>query len=296
MSSGDPALSTKRPMRAGDGSSRATTVPAAPSRLRSLDLIGTRSGRALLTALTLLAGLVVWQLAVVALDLEPYILPAPGDVLNALVDAIAEDGLVKHTYTTAGEIVVGFVAGSILGVAIGAMIALSRWLELIFYPYVMAFNAVPKVAITPLIIVWFGTGFNSIVLVSALFSFFPVLVNVVVGARSVDREQLSYMGSLTATRWQTFRMVRIPAALPSLFAGLQIAIVLAVSGAIVGEFIGAKAGLGYYILLANSLLDTTAMFAAFLVLGALGALLSWAIGRLARRVVFWRQIDPGGVG
>jgi NitT/TauT family transport system permease protein len=159
------------------------------------------------------------------------------------------------------------------------------------YPYIVAFNSVPRIAISPLIVIWFGTGLQSKAIIAALVSFFPLLISVIVGLKAVDVEQLQLMRSLKARKWQTFRTVIFPNALPSIFGGLEIAIVLAVVGAIVGEFMGASQGLGYYILFANSRFDTAGMFAAFFILGVLGMILNLSVKLVAKRVVFWRGID-----
>lgn len=248
----------------------------------------------MLGALALVAGVVLWKLAVVALAIEPYILPPPETVISRLVDGIGSGSIVTHTYVTGAEIVVGFVAGSLLGIGLGIVIALNRWIEFTVYPYIVAFNSIPTVAITPLIVIWFGTSFQSIVIITALLSFFPLLVNVIVGLHSADGEQVSFMRSLTATKWQTFRIVRIPSALPSVFAGLEMAVILSIVGAIVGEFIGSQEGLGYYIILSQTLLDTAGMFVSFIILALIGALLSVIVKQIGRKTVFWQEIEHRG--
>ena len=249
-------------------------------------------GRRLVRVLANLVGLatvlLVWEGAVRAFDVPRYLVPAPSTIVGRLVDGFVAGSLLKHTLATLGEILVGYVFGCGLGIGLGILIAQFRLVDELVYPYVVALNSVPKVATAPLIVVWFGFGFESKVIIVALVAFFPLLVNVILGLRSVEADQLALMRALTASRWQSFSMVQLPNALPSIFAGLEVAVVLAVVGAVVGEFVSAKEGLGYYILFANSLSDTAGMFAAFMVLAALGAALSQVVTTVARRVVFWR--------
>src|SRR5207249_11818717 len=158
-------------------------------------------------------------------------------------------------------------------IILGALIAQFRVVERTFYPYLVALQTLPKIAIAPLIIVWFGFGISSKVIIAATVAFFPVLVNVIVGLKTVDAPKLDLMRSLSATRWQTFRFVTFPNALPFVFAGLDIAVVFSVLGAIVGEFVGSQRGLGNLILQFNTALDIAGMFAVLLLLAALGVAL-----------------------
>ncbi|MFM0362975.1 ABC transporter permease [Paraburkholderia sediminicola] len=185
------------------------------------------------------------------------------------------------------EILGGFVVGSALGFALGAAIGQSAILEEIVYPYIVAFQTMPKVAIAPLFVVWFGFGAASKIVITATIVFFPVVVNTIVGLRSAPRDQIDLMTVCTASRWQMFRMIRLPHALPFVFAGLDIGIVLAVIGAIVGEFVGAQAGLGYLILQRNFSMDTAGAFAILIVLSLIGIGLHAAVRCIARRTIFW---------
>jgi len=187
------------------------------------------------------------------------------------------------------EIIGGYVLGAALGIGLGIAISQYPLLDDVLYPYIVALNSVPKVAVSPLIVLWFGLGFQSKIVIAALVAFFPLLVNVSLGLRSADPEQIDLMRSLTASRWQVFTMVQLPSALPSIFAGLEVAIVLSVVGAIVGEFVGAKEGLGYFIQLSNALVDTAGMFAAFILLALMGWLLNQVVKLVARKVAFWQR-------
>ena len=252
-----------------------------------------RGGRATISAASVAIAIGVWELATRLFDLPAYVLPAPSAVAARLVEAFGSGLIWNHLWVTTQEIVAGYALGSALGIGLGVLVSQSAILEAAIYPFVVALNSVPKVAISPLIVLWFGFGFQSKAAIAALVSFFPLFVNVAVGLRAADSEQVRLMRSLGATRWQAFKYVEWPSALPSVFAGLEIAIVLSVVGAIVGEFVGARAGLGYYILLSNSLLDTTGMFVAFILLAVLGTVLNQLVKAVARRVVFWRSVDTG---
>ena len=190
------------------------------------------------------------------------------------------------------EVLMGFLLGSICGLLLGFGIALSPLAERIFYPYIIAFQTVPKVAVAPIIVIWFGYGVSSKVIITATIAFFPLLANTIMGLRAAPQDQIDMLVTCTASRWQVFRLVRLPQALPYVFVGLDVAIVLSVIGAIVGEFVGAKAGLGYLILQKNFSFDMPGTFVVLIILSVLGVGLHWIISYLQRRIVFW--IDVAG--
>jgi NitT/TauT family transport system permease protein len=228
-----------------------------------------------------------WQLVVSALGVSHLIFPGPAGVARAICDIFQSGEVWPHLGVTLYEILAGFALGAIAGFVLGALIGQSALLELVLYPYVLAFQTVPKVAVAPLFVLWFGFDTTSKVVITATIVFFPVLANTIVGLRSAPREQIDLMHAFTASGWHVFRMVRLPHALPYVFAGLDIGIVLAVIGAIVGEFVGAQAGLGYLILQRNFSMDAAGMFAILVVLSAIGIVLHGVVKAIARRVVFW---------
>jgi NitT/TauT family transport system permease protein len=173
---------------------------------------------------------------------------------------------------------------------LGFIIALSPLLERIIYPYVVAFQTVPKVAIAPIIVIWFGYGAASKVVITATIAFFPLLANTIMGLRAASQEQVDMMVSCTASRWQVFRMVRLMQALPYIFVGLDVAIVLSVIGALVGELLGAKAGLGYLILQKNFNFDIASTFAILIILSLIGVGLHVLVSLAQRRIVFWMNM------
>jgi NitT/TauT family transport system permease protein len=194
-------------------------------------------------------------------------------------------------FVTLQAIVLGFLLSASVAFVLGTLISQVRLVEATIYPYVVALQTLPKIAIAPLILVWVGLGIESKIIIAALVSFFPMLVNTIVGLKSASEDKLELMRALTASRTKTFFLVKLPEALPYIFAGLQIGIVLAVLGAIVGEFVGAKAGLGYLIIQMNYTMDVAGMFAVLVILGVMGIVLNILIAMLRRRVIFWQRTD-----
>src|SRR5207245_10326586 len=197
----------------------------------------------------------------------------------------------EYSWVRLSDAVAGFLIAVVSGIVLGAIVAEFRLVERTLYPYLVALQTLPKIAIAPLIVVWFGFDVSSKVVIAATVAFFPVLVNVIVGLKTIDAAKLDLMRSLRASRWQTFRLVTFPNALPFVFAGLDIAIVFSVLGAIVGEFVGAQRGLGNLILQFHTSLDIAGMFAVLLLLAALGVGLHLVIQVIQRRVIFWAQAD-----
>jgi len=193
----------------------------------------------------------------------------------------------QHFAVTLTEIIAGFAAGSMLGIVLGILIGQSDFLERTLYPYIVAFQTVPKVAIAPIIVIWFGYGLSSKIIITAMIAFFPVIANTVVGLHSAPSDQIEMSRAYTATRWQIFRMVRFPQALPFIFVGLDVAAVLSVIGAIVGEFVGSKAGLGNLILEANFQFNVAQMFAILVILGVFGVAMSMVVRLVQGRLLFW---------
>jgi NitT/TauT family transport system permease protein len=235
--------------------------------------------------LTTIAAVVVWEAAVRGLRLPEYLLPAPSAALAALVTEWRY--LLLHTWVTAQEILWGFALAVAVGIPTAMAIVYSPALERSLYPLLVASQSVPKIAIAPLLIFWAGIGLFPKVLVAFLISFFPIIIDTVVGLRSVEPEMLSLARSMGASERRIFTKIRFPTALPNIFAGLKVAVTLAVVGAIVGEFIQADRGLGYALLQANAMLNTRLAFAAILILGAMGVALFLLVDWLERLLLPW---------
>jgi NitT/TauT family transport system permease protein len=242
-----------------------------------------------LSLLLLAVSLVAWEAIVRVAHVPAFILPPPSQVVVALYRGFASGLYLRHLQVTLLETVLGFVVGSALGFALGTAVAMNRYVEYFFYPYIVMFQSLPKVALAPLIVIWFGLGLTSKVVNAALVAFFPLLVNTMVGLRSADEDRVSLMRSLAANETQIFWMLRLPNALPFVMAGLDIAMILALIGAIVAEFVGATSGLGMLIQSMNFTMDVSGQFSVLLILSVVGLLLNRLILLVRRRVLFW---DP----
>ena len=235
-----------------------------------------------------MAGLIAWEALVRLSGLPAFILPPPSVVGRRFLELAGEGGLWRHTFVTLLEILAGLVVGVTIAFLLGYLVAKSPSLERILAPYIVASQSIPVVAIAPLMIIWFGAGTLSKVLISALIVFFPVLVNTIVGIRSVGENLHDLMRSLGASRWQTFRMLEVPAALPVLLGGLKIGVTLATVGAVVGEFVGADQGLGFLINQARGLFNTSLVFVAILALIVIAVALYGAVLLLEVRLLRWQ--------
>jgi NitT/TauT family transport system permease protein len=244
--------------------------------------------REALIPVVLLVVVLIWQLLVLWKGYPAYFLPTPQRVAVRFLEALREGSLMAHTLVTLREVFAGLALGLSVAVVLGYLLAKSRTLERILSPYIVASQAIPIVALAPLLVVWFGAGSLSKVLVCALTLFFPVLINTVVGIRSVDAELLDLMRSLRASRWQVFTLLELPAALPVLFGGLKVGVALSVIGAVVGEFVGADRGLGFLVSLARSLFDTPLMFVALFTLMLIALTLYALVSALESWLLRWR--------
>ena len=219
--------------------------------------------------------LVIWEATVAALRVPPYLLPAPSGVVAELVRQW--DTLVSHAATTMIEVVVGFTMSLVTGILLGLAIVNWRLVERSLYPLLVSSQTIPKVAVAPLFIIWFGFGITPKILIVFLMSVFPVVINTVLGLRMVNREMIYLVQSMGGGRGEIFRRVALPVALPAIFTGLKMAAVLAVVGAIVGEFVGSDRGLGYVLTVANGNLDAKLVFATVLALSTFGLLLFFLV-------------------
>lgn len=243
--------------------------------------------RFVLALALVLAVLAFLQWGVPALGTPAYVVPTPTSVLHRLLDP--ESDLLRHTGITILEGVGGFVAGSLIGVALAVVFVHVPVLEDALYPWAVISQTIPLVAIAPLLVLWFGNGMLPRMAMSALFTFFPVLVNATRGLRQTDRETLDLLTSYAITRWQLFWTLRLPASLPYLFAGLKIGAILAMTGAIVGEFAGAAQGLGFVITVSTYHLETDLTFAAIVAASLPGMALYLLLTRLEAWLVFWQH-------
>ncbi len=233
----------------------------------------------------LVVTVMLWEAAVRTFSISSFIIPAPTKIAQALV---AQWGvLMRATAVTAGEILFGFLVSVMVGVVLALVIVRFDWLGRALYPLVVLFQNVPKVALAPIFILWFGYGLVPKVGLILVIAFFPVTLSMLAGMQSVDNSLLALMNSVGAGPTEILLRIRVPHSLPSLMAGTKIAATLSVIGAIVGEFAGASEGLGYEIQFASTQLDTALVFAALLLVSVLGIAFYYAAEILERVVVPW---------
>lgn len=249
----------------------------------------------LLSVVFLIVALSVWEMAVRLLGVPAFILPAPSAIGAALWNGISSGLYIDHLVVTLSEIVLGFGLGSCLGFGLGLAIALNRHLAYFLYPYIIMFQSLPKVALTPLIVLWFGLGMTSKVVAAALIAFFPLMINTISGLKAADQERISLIRSLGGSEFQIFTMLRLPVALPFIMAGLEIALTFALIGTIVAEFLGAEKGLGMLMQSMNFTMDVAGSFSVLVVLALLGLSLNRLIALARRRIIFWES-EPTGSG
>ncbi|HVP21194.1 MAG TPA: ABC transporter permease [Anaerolineaceae bacterium] len=256
--------------------------------MASLKTFSRKYSRWFLPASFLMA-LVLWQglIWLGGSRVSAFYLPSPMRVLGRFGQELADGTLLSNTAATLLEVILGLLLGSSLATVIGYGLAKSPALERLLSPYLIASQAIPVVAIAPLLVIWFGPGLFSKVLICALIVFFPILVNTVVGMRAVSQNLRDLMGSLYATPAQTLRYLEIPAALPVLLAGLRVGATLSVIGAVVGEFVGSDRGLGFLVNVARGQYDTTLVFVSVLTLIALALLLYGAVVLVEKRLLKW---------
>jgi NitT/TauT family transport system permease protein len=239
------------------------------------------------SVLVFLGLLVIWQVVVKLFDVSNILVPAPTAVVESLIDGFQDGSLVDNSIVTLKEILIGFglAVGSALLSAV--LITQFRTVERVLFPLLILTQTIPKVAMAPLLIVWFGIGISSKVLTVALIAFFPLLINAILGFRSAAHEQVEMLRSFGASRMQVMRHLQIPAALPHIFAGLEVAVILSVTGAVVAEFVGSSQGLGYLIQASNFTLDVARTFAVIVLLSAIGIALHAVVVQLGKWLVFW---------
>ncbi len=239
-----------------------------------------------LVTLALILG--AWHLATGPGGLPSYLLPGPMQVGRALWGGFADGSFWPHIGFTLSATLIGYAIGSVGAVLTGICVAESRLFERFVYPYIVAIQAAPKVALAPLILVWFGFGLASKIVLVALICFFPLLVNTIIGIRSADAELIEMARSFSRSPVFIFLHVKLPAAAPAILAGLQIGIGLALIGAVVGEFVASDRGVGYLIGSATVNMNVSVMFAGVIILSAIGMAGSSIVQALQRRIIFWQ--------
>jgi NitT/TauT family transport system permease protein len=236
-----------------------------------------------------LAGIVtflaVWQLVVIIYKMPPYLLPTPTAIAASFIDEFPT--LLSNGWVTVYEMLVGYAMAVGIAIPLAIAITSSRRFNEFVMPTILFFQIVPKVAIAPLFLVWFGVGSTPKILVAFLISFFPIVIDTAVGLRSMSTEMADLARSMGATRLQIFTKFRLPTSLPYLFSGLKVAATLAIAGTVVGEFVGADSGLGYLLLVTNSNLETALMFATIVALTIIGLVFYYIVELLEGLLIPW---------
>jgi len=247
------------------------------------------NNRTWLGVISLLVGLLAWDFITRYSGIPNFILPSPRSVWIRFLKALSDGSLVYHTGITLSEIILGLLAGTMFATIVGYGLAKSRSLERVLSPYLVASQAIPIVAIAPLLVIWLGDGILSKVVICALIVFFPVLVNTIVGVRAVPTALYDLMNSLHASRSQILWKVEVPASLPVFLGGLRVGATLSVIGAIVGELVDAEKGLGFLLQLGDFQYDTPMVFVAVFMLVTLALMLYGVVTLLEKRFLKWQE-------
>jgi NitT/TauT family transport system permease protein len=227
----------------------------------------------------------LWEVAVRVLSVPTYLLPPPTLIFDDFLHRWGR--VLEHTVLTTQEIVAGYLTAVVVSIPLALVITYSRTMENTVYPIIVFFQIVPKIAIAPLFIIWFGFGFTPKLLLVFLLSFFPIVVSSIAGFKSVDREIMELARSTGANAWLMFRKIRLPYALPSIFTGLKVAAALSATAAVVAEFVASDRGLGYLLLEFNGDLNTSMVFATIIVLSIVGLLVYYAVEVIERLAIPW---------
>ena len=236
----------------------------------------------------LVGGFGAWEIAARMKWIDPYLISSPNAIANRLWSLARSGAMVDHVYVSAIETLLGFVIGAVLGILLGMALALAPRVALVLDPFMVAINGLPRVALAPLFVVWFGIGITSKVAVGASIVVFTCLFATYIGMRNTDAALLRAIKALGATNRQLLMKVQLPFAIPWIFAGLKTSVAMALIGAIIGEFIAAGKGVGWYIAYAGGQFDTTGVFAGLVILGAMAVALDVAVARVGRRIMRWK--------
>lgn len=247
------------------------------------------TGKTLIKSMTSLAGvlvfLLIWQVGVAVAKVPAYLLPAPSEIFLTFVDNLPK--LLTHGWTTTYEMLLGYAMAVVIAIPLAIAMTSSRRFDEFVTPTMLFFQVVPKVAIAPLFLVWFGVGMTPKIYVAFLISFFPIVIDTAVGLRSMSSEMTDLARSMGASRLQVFSQFRLPTSLPYLFSGLKVAATLAVAGAVVGEYVGADKGLGYLLLVTNSNMQTALMFATIVALTFIGLVFFYLVEFIESLLIPW---------
>ncbi len=265
--------------------------PEEPSRRATSGIPSKSYGSTMLQwappAVLILMALGAWEGAVHLFHIARWLLPPPSSIGAELLES--RSLLLRHTWVTLEEVILGFALALVIGIAVAAAIAYSQIVERAAYPFVIASQTIPIIAIAPVLLIWIGYGIWPKIIVVVLISFFPIVVNTVDGLKSADPDMLNMMRTLGASRWQLFTKVQVPTSVPFLFSGIRVAIALSVIGAVIGEWVGASAGLGYLMTRSAPQFLTDRVFASIFILSIMGITLFALVVLAERYALPWYQ-------
>ena len=241
------------------------------------------------TILVLVSVVIVWKLSTIVFNLSALVLPPPEKVLSRAMELFKSGTVQKHLLVTMQEILVGYGYGAVFGIMVGYILSKAIVLEKALAPYILIFQTAPKISLAPLFVLWFGLGMTSKVVLIALVTFFPIMINTIVGVRSTPKEYYELLTILKATRIQGIK-VEINNALPEMFSGLRIALVLSLTSAIIGEMMGAKEGLGVLLLLGNEMYDLALLFVVIIVISLMSLFLDVFMELIQKKFLSWHQL------
>ena len=242
-----------------------------------------------LAVITFILFIALWQLYIVLFKVPAHIMPDPFSFTQELIRYFTVGDIFVHINTTLYEIIVGFIIGAFFGLLFGYLLAKIPLLERLFTPYILLVQTIPKISIAPLFLLWFGLGASSKIALVILVVFFPIMVNFIVGIRSVENNMKDLLFVLKANPWQKFISVELPYSLPAVMSGVKSATTYAITGAVIGELIGAKAGLGYLVILGSETYDINMILTAVLILSLMGLILYLAVDFLEKKLLKWHD-------
>ena len=246
-------------------------------------------------ALVLLLFFLLWEVLIKLFNISEFLLPSPSKIFSTYISMALEGRLFFHTWITTIEALSGFFIGAFIGITLGYIVSKSKILDKILSPFIIAAQTTPKLALAPIFLIWFGFGIVSKIFITTLIVFFPIFVNTTVAIKSINPNLKALMKLTHANKWQVFKKLELPSSLPMLFAGFKSGITLAIVGAVVGEFVGASAGLGYLIIFGTGHLDTATVFAAIIQLVIIGVIFYEAVSIIGSRLMKWHESEKNNL-
>ena len=248
----------------------------------------------ILSVLFLFLIIIIWKVVVTIFNVPTHILPPPEDILFKFIQLVQTSVLQTNFLATLEEIAIGFSVGAILGMVIGYILAKVEILERALSPYILIFQTAPKISLAPLFVLWFGLGITSKVVLIALVTLFPVMINMILGVRSTDRNYYYLLKVLKANKFQVMTKVELKNALPYLFTGVRLALVMSITAAVIGEMMGSRAGLGFLLILGNEMYDITLLLTVILVISLLSFFLDIGMKKLQEKMLAWHESTQKG--